>query len=119
MRRSGEETALLTALLLKRSKLKRARISGATIRKLSRRSQLRRVFVGRFEEHLDDLGLVLVELERGGFGIMTSGGLEGAPAITAKKYLKDDLERLRGGETTFENIRVELADDMPLEEEDA
>ena len=38
---------------------------------------------------------------------------------TAKKYLKDDLDRLRGGETIFENIGEELADDMPLEEEDA
>jgi len=118
MIRTAEETGLLAALLLKRSGFKRGRISEMTIRRLSKRSQLRRVFVGRLEEELDDLGLILVELERGGYGIMPSSGLEGAPAITAKKYLLEDLDRLKAKQTNFDAIRAELADDTSMDEED-
>lgn len=34
--------------------------------------------------------------------------LDGAPAITAKKYLADDLARLKRGKVDFEDIRREL-----------
>ena len=118
MIRTAEETALLAGLLLKQSGLKRGRISEKTIRKLSRRSQLRRVFIGRLTEQLDDLGLILVELERGGFGIMASSALEGAPAITAKRYLSEHLGRLNEGRTTFAEIRDAIASDARLEDED-
>jgi hypothetical protein len=118
MVRTPEHTALLVALLLKRSELKRGRISGSTIRRLSKRTQLRRVFMGRLQEQLDDLGLILVELERGGYGVMASAALEGAPAITAKKYLKEDLERLKNQETNFDDIRDELSGDLVSDEED-
>ena len=81
---SAEATALLVALLFKRGGQKRARVSEKTVRVLSKRQRLRRSFVGAVQQHLEDLGLILVDLDRGGFGILPSSGLEGAPALTAK-----------------------------------
>ena len=119
MIRTAEETAILAALLLQKSGLKRGRVSEKTIRKLSKRSQLRRVFIGRLTEQLDDLGLILVELERGGFGIMASSVLEGTPAITAKKYLSEDLSRLKEGRISFDEIRANIVSDIPTVDADA
>ena len=108
MKRSPEETALLIALLFKRSGQKRGRVSGNTIRRLGRRQYLRMAFLRALEEQLDDFGFVLLELERGGFGIIPISALDGAPAITAKKYLADDLARLKRGKVDFDDIRSEL-----------
>src|SRR5690348_16037564 len=95
MIRTAEDTALLLALLLKRSEQKRARISVATIRRLSKRKHIRGAFVEMLDDQLDSLGVVLVELDRGGYGLFPSSVLDVAPAITAKKYLTKDLDRLK------------------------
>lgn len=118
MIRTPEETALLLALLLKRSEQKRARISVATIRRLSKRKHVRAAFVEMLDAELDSLGVILVELDRGGFGLIPSSLLDGAPAITAKKYLTSDLAELRKGASSFDDIREELTDDVGLDEED-
>ena len=118
MIRTAEETALLIALLLKRSEQKRARISVATIRRLSKRKHIRGAFVEMLGAQLDSLGVILVELDRGGFGLIPSSLLDGAPAITAKKYLTTDLGKLRQGSTDFDDIRKELDEDIGLDEDD-
>ncbi len=108
MKRSPEETALLISLLFKRSGQKRGRLSGNTIRLLSKRQYLRVAFLHALQEQLDDFGFVLLELERGGFGIIPISALDGAPAITAKKYLAGDLTGLKRGKIDFEDIRRDL-----------
>jgi hypothetical protein len=113
MKRTIEETAILVALLLKRSGQKRARLSESTIRVLSKRKTLRDAFKERLRSELDDIGLHLVQLERGGFGILPINALDGAPAITAKKYLGDDLKKLKksDGDALFGKLRREVEED--------
>src|SRR5437016_1705177 len=90
-----EQTALLIAVLLKRAQVKRARISEKTVRVLSRRRHLRTAFLNRLIGALDDLGVHIVELDRGGFGLLPISALEGAESILAKTYLQNELSELR------------------------
>jgi len=111
MKRTAEETAILVALLQKRADVKRARISGKTIRILSKRRTLRTVFLETLGRELDDLGIHMVELERGGFGIIPVSALDGAPTILAKRYLADDLKKLKRNEQAFAQFRAEIEQD--------
>lgn len=120
MKRTTEQTAVLVALLLKRSGQKRARLSENTIRVLSKRRTLRDAFKERLRAELDDIGLHLVQLERGGFGIIPINALDGAVAITARKYLADDLRKLKktDGDAFFKNLRREVEEDTDEGDED-
>jgi hypothetical protein len=120
MKRTTEQTAILVALLLKRSGQKRARLSENTIRVLSKRRTLRDAFKERLRADLDDIGLHLVQLERGGFGIIPINALDGAVAITAKKYLADDLKKLKKNDDDafFEKLRREVDEDADEGDED-
>ena len=102
----------MIAALLKRSEQRRARISESTIRVLSKRRTLRDAFKEQLRTELDDIGIHLVQLERGGFGVIPITALDGAPAITAKKYLSDELRKLKKGpdEAIFEKLRREVSD---------
>jgi hypothetical protein len=112
MKRAIEETAILVAVLLKRAKAKRARISEKTIRVLSRRRTLRVAFLSGLVAALDDLGVHMVELERGGFGLIPISALDGAPSILAKNYLREDLKQLRqGGEKVIAKLKAEVTED--------
>lgn len=113
MKRSTEQTAVLVATLLKRSGQRRARISDKTIRVLSKRRTLRDAFKERLSAELDDIGIHLVQLQRGGFGVIPINALDGAPTITAKKYLSDELKRLKKGDDAgfFEKLRTEVEED--------
>ncbi|SRR6266404_1680331 len=104
------ETALLIACLIIRARTRRARISEKTIRLLSRRRYLRSAFIGELSRELDYLGLHLVEIERGGFGIIFSSALHGAPAVTAQKYLMDVLKEIKreGERFDFSKLRREV-----------
>ena len=113
-----EEAALLIALLFKRAGQKRARISNATIRRLSRRSRIRGAFIDMLVPHLDDLGITMVELDRGGYGLIPSTALDGAPAITAKKHLPDELKQLKQGKLDFDEVRAEVEEEGGAEEND-
>ena len=116
--RTAEETALLVALLFKRAGQRQARLSVDTIRCLSKRSHIRNAFVSMLAEHLDDLGLVLMEIDGGGFGVIASSALLEAPAVTAKEHLKQDLDRLKQGEIDFNDIRYELGRSIAADNED-
>lgn len=122
MKRTPEETALLLHRLLSRSEQKRARVSNATIRRLSNRRHLRAAFINLLDAYLEDMGLILLELERGGYGMMYASTLEGAVPITAKKYLKDDLPRLgkNGDQGLFDEIREDVEAEQAIDaDEDA
>ena len=108
--RSPEEAALLVALLFHRAGEHRARISLKTIRRLAQKEHLRQSFLTRVTAELDDIGLTLIENDRGGFGLIPHQALNGAPTITAKRFLIEDLRKLKSGEIDFNDIRTELYD---------
>lgn len=117
--RTARETALLIALLYKRANKTRARISNKTVLVLSKRKKyIRTSFIERFSIELEDLGLFLLELERGGFGLIPISALDGAPAITAKKFLRDDLRKLRNNEIDFDDIQEELETNLDIYDEE-
>jgi len=117
MQRTVEHTAILVARLFKRANAKRARVSERTIRVLSKRKSLRVAFLDSLNKALDDLGIHMIELERGGFGLIPISALDGAQAILAKSYISDDLKKLRQleklnqQEKVFARFREELVED--------
>ena len=113
MERTASQTAILVVLLLKRAEVKRARISQKTVRLISKRTHLRRAFLNRLNDELDDLGVHMVELERGGYGMIFTSALDGANVVLAKNHILDELrqlKRLHGleREEFFETLRNEL-----------
>lgn len=86
---NAHETALLLALLFKRSNAKqRTRFSSKTVRTISGRKTLRVAFIIAITESLDDMGYALVEIESG-FSMMTLENLNAAAAIVATGFLAD------------------------------
>ena len=81
--------ALNVAVLLKRSGKTRARISDKTIRLFSKRKKLHDVFRIDVRRALEDLGVMAIPLDRGGYAVIAGSALEGAPPITAKQYMSD------------------------------
>lgn len=121
MRRTPDEAAVLIARLVMHSGQKRARISERTIRKVAKRRRLRASFLGMLREHLEDRALVMIELDDGSWGLMPSKGLQGAPAITAKRFLTEDLDELKKSKEShlvWKRFREELEADDGVEEED-
>ncbi|HEX2238016.1 MAG TPA: hypothetical protein VHJ19_06615 [Gammaproteobacteria bacterium] len=116
--RTAEETALLVALLFKRSGQQQVQLGIDTIRCLSRRKHIRGAFLRLLGEHLDDLGLVMMEIDGGGFGLIAASALSGAPAVRAKDYLRNDLDRLNEGQIDFNDIRAELGRSVAAVDED-
>ncbi|KPN91530.1 hypothetical protein AL066_14740 [Pseudomonas nunensis] len=84
-----ETVALRLAVLLKRSEKTRARVSEKTLRILAGRSTLRESFVVSVRDALEDLGVVSVRLDRGGYALVASSALEGAPSALAKNLMPE------------------------------
>lgn len=119
MRRTPDETAVLLALLLVRSEQKRARVSEKTIRRLAKRKRLRAAFITMLRHYLEDRALVMIELDDGSWGLMPSKGLQGAPAITAGRYMVDDLKELKNDpDRAWRRFRDLLEADDGVEEDE-
>ena len=105
--RDPEHIALTFAVAMKRAGRTRARISDKTFRLLSERKQVKGGLVRNAYDWLVQYGYVLIELNRGGFGIAAVSALEGAPALK----LGDALPEWR--ELSKEELLAELegADD--------
>ena len=114
--RSPEDTAVLVAVLFKRSGQKRARVSVKTIRRVSARERVHRAFVDMVSGYLNDFGLTLVELDRGGYGLIPSSSLDGAPTITVKRFLSEDLKKLKAGKIKMKRFRLEIEADLEIDE---
>ena len=98
-------TALRIAYMLSQAGLKKARLSGKTLKLLSDRDRTRVAFVNSVKLCLEDLGYGMIELARGGFAVFESSFLEGVPAITARKYLpRSERETL-----TDDDLYAEIA----------
>jgi hypothetical protein len=119
MRRTADETAVLVALLLARSGQKRARVSEKTIRRLAKRRRLRTAFLSMLRQHLEDRSLVMMELDDGSWGLIPSKGLQGAPTITAARFLAEDLEKLKKNpDAAWKKFREELEAEEGVEDEE-
>jgi hypothetical protein len=86
---SVDTVALRLAVLLKRSEKTRARVSEKTLRILSGRSTLRDSFVVGVRNALEELSVVSVRLDRGGFALIATSALEGAPTALVKNLMPD------------------------------
>lgn len=113
--RTARQTAILLALVLKRSGQTRARLSSKTVKLLARRDHLRSAFVVNLVAELAEYGWLLSETSIGGFGAIQFKALEGAKAVTAEQFLTE-LERraLSQGNVTPEDFEPEIK----LHEED-
>ncbi len=112
--RNVNETALLIAVLVKRSEERRVRVSDKTIKLLARRERLRSAFIANVTDVLaTDFGLCMIELDTGGFGIVHAKSLEGAKTVTAKRLMNDkELKSIiHGRPVDFEEFLKEVNGD--------
>ncbi|MES2130430.1 MAG: hypothetical protein V4463_24425 [Pseudomonadota bacterium] len=105
---SAKQVALLTAVLLKRSDKTRARVSEKTIKNLAGRTTLRTAFVADLRKWLEDFGVLLVQLDRGGFALTSIASLEGAPTILSKNYVLEERRALIAGSLGEDKLLDEL-----------
>lgn len=107
--RTARETAILLAVILKRSERSRARVSVKTIKLLAIRQNLRSAFVVEVVAELAEFGWILFEIASGGFGAIQAKTLEAAKSVTAKRLLTDDERRaLRHDNIDWTVFEVEL-----------
>jgi hypothetical protein len=114
---SPRQAALLIALQLKRAQKTRARVSEKTVKLICGRTMLREAFLYDLRRWLEDFGVLLVHLERGGFALVAISALEGAPPILAKGHIEKELKALKAGSLGEQAVLVELglADDSEEE----
>lgn len=105
---TATRTALLLALLLKRSGKTRIRATEKTIKLLSGRIRLRGVFIVEVITRLGDFGVLAVDSDRGGFSLVSISALDGAPVATAKAFLPDF--RQLSDEEVFSELGIQVDD---------
>ena len=93
--RTAYQTALLIHHMFLTSNLKRARLSGITVKKVAGRKVLRTAFINELADELDDQGFLFFENNQG-FAILPWASFDGAPPITVSKHLTKAIRtRLR------------------------
>jgi hypothetical protein len=85
MYRPYHSIALVLALLLARSEKTRIRISEKTFRLVSGRRTLRDALISNVKDLLEDSGVMMFRLERGGFALIAISAFEGAPSFTLNR----------------------------------
>ena len=110
--RSAEETALLLAVIFKRSGLHRARVSRKTIYLLAGRKHLRGAFLALVIDTLAEYDICLIEID-GGHALIRTKALEAAKPITAKRLLSDEERKAikLGNSLDLSALKKEIADD--------
>jgi hypothetical protein len=120
-RRSVEETAIILALIFKRSGLGQARMNDKTIRLVSGRKRLEGSFRQNLKDELGEYGMEIVRLDTGDHALIKVSALEAAEAVTAAKTLTpEQLQRLRDGEPfELKQLLNELGEDEqePVQDE--
>ena len=84
--RTAYQTALLIHFMFLTSKLKRARLSKITVKKVAGRQVLRTAFISDLTNELDDQGFLFFENNQG-FAIIQWTSFDGAPSITVHIHL--------------------------------
>jgi hypothetical protein len=115
-RRTPKQTAIILAVILRRSGLTRARVSTKTVRIASKRSMLRTAFVSELLKIMaNDFDWIVWELSTGGYGAVQAKTLEAAKSVTMKRGLTDEERKaLRRGTIDFDALEEEA-----IPEEDA
>lgn len=113
---SADEAAHLLALMLHRSGKTRVRISEKTIKYVSFRERLKGAFEREIGARLADLGVAIVDLDRGGFALIALSALDGAPSILAKNYIAQEMKALDECKLKLEKIRQEIGIKRPDDE---
>lgn len=111
MYRPYHSIALLLSVLLSRSGKTRIRISEKTFRLASGRKTLRDALISNVKDWLEDYGVMMIRLERGGFALVASSAFEGAPSYTLSKAFPDWRK------STDATMAEELGVEDPNEEE--
>jgi len=92
--RTPQQIALLIFILFIRSRKNRTKISDVTFKKLAKRQNLRASLVNEVARILDfDYGLLLHELDIGGFGILPTKVLQGASSTIATRVFSEEEQR--------------------------
>jgi hypothetical protein len=86
---STETVALRLAVMLKRLNKARARVSEKTFRIVSGRKTFREAFIVGVRDAAEDVGVLFVRLDRGGFALIAISSLEGAPPAQVKNLMPD------------------------------
>jgi hypothetical protein len=102
--------------MLHRSGKTRARISEKTIKYISFRERLKGAFVDEIGARLADLGVAIVDLDRGGFSLIAVSALDGAPSILAKNYIGPEMKSLNEFKLNLAEVRQELGIKRPDDE---
>jgi hypothetical protein len=114
-RRSVEETAVILAVIFKRSGLGEARMGDPTIRMVSGRKRLEGSFRQNLKDELGEYGLEIVRFDAGDQALIRVSALEAASALTAAKTLTpEEMEALRAGDSLdLKQLLNELGEDGP------
>lgn len=120
-RRPVEETAVILAVIFKRSGLEEARISDQTIRMVSGRKRLEGSFRQNLKDELAEYGLEIVRFDAGDQALIRVSALEAAYTVTAAKTLNaEELETIRAGEPIdVKPFQSELGEEQDMVEEPA
>lgn len=119
MKRSARDTAILLAVILKRSGQTRARISAKTLKLLGRRQNLRSAFVVEITTALADYDWVLFELASGGYGAVQAKALEAAKAVTGVRFLNaEERSALRENDDLIPTLEEEMESDEDGSDDD-
>ena len=114
--RDVRDTAVLLAVMVKRSGQSRARVSDKTMKLISMRERLDAVFVTRLTHELEERGWTLSEIGAADFGLVRNQPLEVARAVTMKRWFtKDERLAMRKGNENWEEL-YEEEDAFPDEE---
>lgn len=98
MRRPSAVTvALLLAVMMKRADTKRGRFSELSLKRISMRTRLRAAFLVSLSDELEQFDIAILNLESRGFGMIRISSLNGAKALSVRKYIAEDLRALRRG----------------------
>jgi hypothetical protein len=108
MYETAQDTALLLAAMLHRSRKTRGRISEKTIKFISQRERLKGAFVTDLRGQLEELGVMMVPLDRGGFALVALSALEGAPSLLARDYIANEVKSLRRAKLDQKVLWAEL-----------
>lgn len=80
--KTPEQAAIIIASLLQSQDLRKARLSKKNVAHIfGLRTVVRPTRIIRLRNALEDLGIVLAELDTGGFGVMYAKALEGAKSL--------------------------------------
>lgn len=65
------------------------RVTDRTLRSISKRKRMRVGFLKGVGEWLEDFGVTMIELDRGGIALISASALEGAPVQNPRKVIPE------------------------------